>query len=85
MAGAGAVWVQQKDYIDVGEALAHACERAGLTQQEVTRFHRKAQSFASNYERGQRRIVLELIRIVDVRRGGCGRSDSIDTRQARIS
>ena len=66
MAGAGAVWVQQKDYIDVGEVLAHARERVGLTQQQLARLLRKPQSFVSNYERGQRRIdVLELIRIVE--------------------
>jgi len=70
MAGAGAVWVQQKDYIDVGDALAHARERAGLTQQQLARLLRKPQSFVSNYERGQRRIdVLELIRIADALTG----------------
>jgi transcriptional regulator with XRE-family HTH domain len=70
MAGAGAVWVQQKDYIDVGDALAYARERAGLTQQQLARLLRKPQSFVSNYERGQRRIdVLELIRIADALTG----------------
>jgi hypothetical protein len=66
MAGAGAVWVQQKEYIDVGDVLANARGRAGLSQQQLARLLRKPQSFVSNYERGQRRIdVLELIRVVD--------------------
>jgi len=52
------------------KALAHARERAGLTQQQLARLLRKPQSFVSNYERGQRRIdVLELIRIVEALRG----------------
>ena len=64
------MWVQQKDYIDVGDALAYARERAGLTQQQLARLLRKPQSFVSNYERGQRRIdVLELIRIADALTG----------------
>jgi transcriptional regulator with XRE-family HTH domain len=70
MAGAGAVWVQQREYRSVGAALARARERAGRTQQELAHLLRKPQSFVSNYERGQRRIdVLELIRIVDALAG----------------
>ena len=66
MAGAGAVWVQQKEYRDVGAALAGARERAGLTQHQLAKALRKPQSFVSNYERGQRRIdVLEVLRIVE--------------------
>lgn len=66
MAGAGAVWVQQKEYGEVGAVLANARERAGLTQQQLAKRLRKPQSFISNYERGQRRIdVLELLRIIE--------------------
>jgi len=66
MAGAGAVWVQQKEYEEVGAALADARERAGLTQQQLAKLLRRPQSFVSNYERGQRRIdVLELVRIIE--------------------
>jgi transcriptional regulator with XRE-family HTH domain len=67
MAGAKAVWVQQREYGEVGAALAQARERAGLTQQQLAKLLRKPQSFVSNYERGQRRIdVLELLRIIEV-------------------
>jgi transcriptional regulator with XRE-family HTH domain len=61
------VWVEQREYVAVGRALAEARERAGLTQQELAKRLRKPQSFVSSYERGQRRVdVLELLRIVDV-------------------
>jgi transcriptional regulator with XRE-family HTH domain len=64
------VWVQQREYRDVGTTLARTRERAGLTQQQVAKLLRKPQSFVSNYERGQRRIdILELLRIVDALRG----------------
>jgi transcriptional regulator with XRE-family HTH domain len=60
------VWVQQREYGEVGAALANARQRAGLTQQQLARRLRKPQSFISNYERGQRRIdILELLRVVD--------------------
>ena len=60
------MWVQPKEYRDVGAALAAARNRAGLTQDELAELLRKPQSFISNYERGNRRIdVLELLRIVD--------------------
>ena len=60
------MWVQPKEHKVVGDALAAARERAGLTQTQLARLLRKPQSFVSNYERGQRRIdVLELIRIAD--------------------
>jgi transcriptional regulator with XRE-family HTH domain len=66
MAGARTVWVQQKEYAEVGAALARARERARLTQQQLAKLLRKPQSFVSNYERGQRRIdVLELLRVVE--------------------
>lgn len=58
------MWVQQSQQKAVGDALAAARERAGVTQAELARRLRKPQSFVSNYERGQRRIdVLELVRI----------------------
>lgn len=61
------MWVQQKEYREVGAVLAGARERARLTQQQVAKLLRKPQSFVSNYERGQRRIdILELLRVVDV-------------------
>ena len=61
------MWVEQREYVAVGRALAEARERAGLTQQELARRLRKPQSFVSSYERGQRRVdILELLRIVDV-------------------
>ena len=61
------MWVQQREYVEVGGALAGARERAGLTQQQVAKLLRKPQSFVSSYERGQRRIdILEFLRIADV-------------------
>ena len=60
------MWVQPREYKVVGDALAAARERAGLSQVQLAKRLRKPQSFVSNYERGQRRIdVLELLRIVD--------------------
>jgi transcriptional regulator with XRE-family HTH domain len=64
------VWVQPKEYKHVGDALAAARDRAGLTQVQLAKLLRKPQSFVSNYERGNRRIdVLELLRIVDALKG----------------
>ena len=61
------MWVEQREYVAVGRALAEVRERAGLTQQELARRLRKPQSFVSSHERGQRRVdILELLRIVDV-------------------
>jgi len=66
MAGAKAVWVQQREYGEVGAALARARGRARLTQKQLATRLRKPQSFVSNYERGQRRIdILELLRVVE--------------------
>jgi transcriptional regulator with XRE-family HTH domain len=63
------VWVQPREYKHVGDALAAARDRAGLTQAQLARLLRKPQSFVSSYERGQRRIdVLELLRIVEALR-----------------
>jgi transcriptional regulator with XRE-family HTH domain len=60
------VWVRQQDYKIVGEALAAARKRAGLTQQQLAKRLRKPQSFVSSYERGQRRVdVLELLLIAE--------------------
>ncbi len=64
------MWVQPKEYKHVGDALAAARDRAGLTQRQLAKVLRKPQSFVSNYERGNRRIdVLELLRIVDAVKG----------------
>ena len=63
------MWVQQREYRELGATLATARERAGITQQQLAKLLRKPQSFVSNYERGQRRIdVLELLRITDALR-----------------
>jgi len=63
------VWVSQKNYKGVGDALADARTRAGLTQSQLAKRLVKPQSFVSSYERGQRRIdVLELIMIVEALR-----------------
>lgn len=60
------MWVPQKQYEAVGDVLAAARKRSGLTQEELARRLAKPQSFVSSYERGQRRVdVLELIAIVD--------------------
>jgi transcriptional regulator with XRE-family HTH domain len=64
------VWVEQREYVTVGNALADARQRAGLTQEQLARRLRKPQSFVSSYERGQRRVdILELIRIVEALAG----------------
>jgi transcriptional regulator with XRE-family HTH domain len=66
MAGARTVWVQQREYVEVGAALSRARGRARLTQQQVAKLLRKPQSFVSNYESGQRRIdILELVRVAE--------------------
>lgn len=63
------MWVPQKQYQVVGQVLAAARSRAGLTQRQVAVRLAKPQSFVSSYERGQRRVdVLELIAIVDALR-----------------
>ena len=52
------------DYKVVGKCLATARQRAGITQQELSRKLRKPQSFISSYERGQRRVdIVELMLI----------------------
>ncbi len=50
----------------VGECLADARKRAGVTQRELAARSGKPQSFVSAYENGQRRIdVLEFLAIVE--------------------
>lgn len=64
------MWVQQKEYGEVGAALARARKRARLSQQQLAKLLRKPQSFISNYESGQRRIdILELRRVVEAMGG----------------
>lgn len=64
------MWVEQREHVAVGGALADARERARLTQQELAKLLRKPKSFVSNYERGQRRVdILELLRIVEALAG----------------
>lgn len=46
------MWVRQQEYKLVGNVLAEARKRAGLTQEELARNLRKPQSFVSNYEKG---------------------------------
>lgn len=52
------MWVSPRHQIVVGEALADARQRVGMTQQALARKLGRLQSFVSAYERGQRRIDL---------------------------
>jgi transcriptional regulator with XRE-family HTH domain len=55
------MWLKPEEYKPLGEVLAAARERAGLSQQELADKLTKPQSFISSYERGGRRVdVLEL-------------------------
>jgi transcriptional regulator with XRE-family HTH domain len=59
------VWVAPQDHRVVGECLAAARSRAGVTQRKLASRLDKPQSFISAYENGQRRIdILEFLRIV---------------------
>lgn len=58
MAGSEALWVHPSEHKVVGACLASARRRAKLTQQELARRLDKPQSFVSDYERGQRRLVV---------------------------
>jgi len=59
------LWVRPEEQRVVGECLAAARNRAGLTQRELAARLGKPQSFVSAYENGQRRIdLLEFIAIV---------------------
>jgi transcriptional regulator with XRE-family HTH domain len=56
------LWVETEQYKIVGACLAAARRRANVTQQELAARLGKAQSFVSEYERGQRRVdVVELL------------------------
>ena len=58
------MWVRPEDQRIVGECLAAARMRAGVTQREVADRLGKPQSFVSAYETGQRRVdLLEFIAI----------------------
>lgn len=60
------MWVRPEEQRVVGECLAAARQRTGLTQRDVAARLGKPQSFVSAYESGQRRIdVLELIAICE--------------------
>lgn len=60
------MWLDQKLYKAVGDALAEARAAAGVKQVDLARKLRKPQSFISSYESGQRRVdVLELVRICE--------------------
>jgi transcriptional regulator with XRE-family HTH domain len=56
------VWVQPEDQRIVGECLAAARVRSGITQRSLADQLGKPQSFVSAYETGQRRVdILEFI------------------------
>ena len=59
-----AVWVDPKQYQAVGAAMAHARERAGLTQQQLAKALRKPQSFEqlrADYFRRDRTMISLLL------------------------
>jgi transcriptional regulator with XRE-family HTH domain len=59
------VWVRPEEQRVVGECLAAARQRAGVTQRELAARLGKPQSFISAYESGQRRVdLLEFLAIV---------------------
>lgn len=58
------VWINPRDYKIIGERLAAARKKTGVTQVELGRRLGKPQSFVSDYEIGDRRIdLLELGKI----------------------
>ncbi len=58
------MWVHPTEQLVVGEVLAAARQRAGISQKDLAAKLGKPQSFVSSYENGQRRVdVLEFIRI----------------------
>ena len=66
MPGAGVVWGRPGEQKVVGECLAAARQRAGLTQRDLAALLGKPQSFVSAYENGQRRVdLLEFLAIVE--------------------
>lgn len=52
------MWVSPEAYRIIGECLATARKSANVSQDELAARLRKAQSFISAYERGQRRVDL---------------------------
>ena len=71
-------WISQDEYRVLGENLAAARKRAGVTQDELAARLRKPQSFVSACERGQRRIdVLELGRIAAALKLNCNELFSV--------
>lgn len=52
------MWIGPEDHKRVGERLAAARKRAGMTQRELAAKLGKPQSFVSSYENGQRRVDL---------------------------
>jgi transcriptional regulator with XRE-family HTH domain len=61
------VWVRPRDQRLIGECLAAARVRAGISQRELAALLGKPQSFVSAYENGQRRVdLLEFLAIVDM-------------------
>jgi transcriptional regulator with XRE-family HTH domain len=60
------VWVRPEQQRVVGECLAAARQRAGITQRDLAALLGKPQSFVSAYENGQRRVdLLEFLAIVE--------------------
>lgn len=60
------MWVHPGEQRVVGECLAAARSRAGMTQRELAARLGKPQSFVSAYENGQRRIdVSEFLVIIE--------------------
>ncbi len=60
------MWVRPEEQRVVGECLAAARQRAGITQRELAAALGKPQSFVSAYENGQRRVdLLEMLAIVE--------------------
>ena len=61
------MWVRPGDQRLIGECLAAARVRAGITQRDLAVLLGKPQSFVSAYESGQRRVdLLEFLAIVEV-------------------
>ena len=60
------MWVRPEEQRVVGECLASARQRAGITQRDLAAALGKPQSFVSAYENGQRRVdLLEFLAIVE--------------------
>lgn len=60
------MWVSPDDYKIIGECLAAVRKAAKVSQDELAARLKKAQSFVSAYERGQRRVdIFELLLILE--------------------